>query len=333
MNINQALETHQKNELKQLLQQKKYHDLIAKCDLHIETTSPAEPLLYLLKGISLRELNLYNESQSIYLEGLKIFPGNIDLLNDLSRLLILKKDYAKAESILKKLVEENKDNHVAKQNLSSLRGMLNKEKEKENNKLKLHEVSRSLSPLRSAFNPSEVKESKENLKKVSQQRLEKKLNSLPALPAIDKEVLAEEWISAGRDALESSYPAFTLKCCSYAIANNGNTCQIYSLAADAYISIKQYMHAHLCYLIAAEHGELDGQQQMNLLSLAAMIGDNNILAHRKSKFETRASEKFNSRKNIEKFIMSLGKESSTIFDPKQGIINAKNINIGHKSKK
>ena len=325
MNKEQTLTSQQKNELGQLFKQKKYNVLLAKCESYIKNVAPTEPLIYLLKGIALRETKLYDESHKAYLEGIKVFPENIDLLNDLSHLLILKKDYKNAENILKKLIDKDENNQVAKKNLAALKSLIDKEKDYKDKKLQMHEASRSLSPLRSAFNPSEVKESRENLKKVKKIKLEKKLNKLPALPTIDKEVLAEEWISAGKDALGSKYPEFALKCCSFAIANNGNTCQIYGLAADTYISIKQYIHAHLCYLIAAEHGELDSQQEINLLSLAAMIGDNNILARRREKLETRISEKSNPRKTVEKIITSLPKDSSTIFDPKYGIISSKDL--------
>ena len=56
-----------------------------------------------------------------------------------------------------------------------------------------------------------------------------------------------------------------------------------------------------------------------------MIGDNNILARRREKLETRISEKSNPRKTVEKIITSLPKDSSTIFDPKYGIISSKDL--------
>ena len=333
MNTKQVLDTQKINELKKLLKEKKYPNLVDRCNFYIKGFSqPNDPIVYLLKGIALRELNSYDESNNVYLEALKIFPDNDDLLNDLSRLLIIRKEFTKAEAILKKLVSKNKNNQVAKQNLESLKILLDKIDKTEKIKLQKHEASRSLSPLKSAFNPSEVKESRENLKKVSKLKLERKLNNLPELPIIDKEVLAEEWISAGKDALRSKYPALTLKFCGYAVANKGNTCQIYGLAADAYLSIKQYMHAHLCYLIAAEHGELDSQQQVNLLSLAAMIGDNTILTSRNNKIAVRVNENSNSHKSVEKIMTSLGENSSTVFDSKRGIISIKELRKAQLSK-
>ena len=320
-----SLTNEQSDSLRLLLKNKKYSHLIKQCDQYIKQLSSPDLLVYLLKGVALRESKLYDESHKLYLQALKLFPNNDDLLNDLSRLLIIKKDYKTAEAILKKIVSKNTNNQAAKHNLESLKILLSKQNKQRFLEEKSYEASRSLSPLRSAFNPSEIKESKENLKKVAKAKLDKKLNSLPELPEIDKEILAEEWISAGRDALRNKYPELTLQFCSFAVRNNGNTTQIYSLAADAYISIKQYVHAHLCYLIASEHGELDSSQQLNLLSLAAMIGDNTILTSRNKKLSIRTGDKSNSNKNIEKLMTSVRETSSTIFDPNKGIVNHKDV--------
>ena len=271
----------------------------------------------------MRESELYEESHNAYLEALRVFPGNDNLLNDFARLLILKKEYTKAEAILKKLVSKDQNNKIAKQNLTSLHNLLNKQIVQSNN----YEASRPLAPLRSAFNPSEVKASKENLIKISKAKLDKKLNTLPELPHIDKEMLAEEWISAGKDSLRSKYPELTLKFCGYALKNNGNTCQVYGLAGDAYMSIKQYTNAHLCYLIAAECGELDGSQQINLLSLAAIMGDSNILTHRKTKLGTRGREQSKPHKNVDKIMTSIADDTYTIFDPGKGIIASNELSM------
>tara|TARA_B100000674_G_C37917368_1_gene951609 strand:- start:363 stop:1352 length:990 start_codon:yes stop_codon:yes gene_type:complete len=325
MKLSTTFEPKEANELKLLLKQKKYKELIDKCDSLTNKLSNPELLIYLLKAIAYRETNSYEESHRVYLEGLKLFPNNEDLLNDLARLLILKKDYNKAGLILKKLISKNKNNQVAQQNLESLKRLLNQDQSKQKLIEKDHEVSRSLSPLKSAFNPSEVKASKENSKKVAQAKLEKKLNKVPTLPSLDKEVLAEEWISAGKDALRSRYPELTLKFCGFAIANNGSTCQTYSLAGDAYMSMKEFVFAHLCYLIAAEHGEIESSQQLNLLSLAAMIGDNNVLTARNNKFENKTGERLDTNKNVEKIMSSVNESSSIVFDAKKGLISENNL--------
>ena len=134
-----------------------------------------------------------------------------------------------------------------------------------------------MNPLQSAFNPSEIKASSDNLKKVKKIRLEKKLQQLPTLPLIEEDILADEWLDAAKDALRSKHPDLALKFCEYSAQNNGNLSQTYGVAGDAYIELKQFKDAHLCYLIAIENGELESAQQLNLLFLTAMIGDKKLL--------------------------------------------------------
>ena len=69
------------------------------------------------------------------------------------------------------------------------------------------------------------------------------------------------------------------------------------------------------YLIASEHGELDSSQQINLLSLAAMFGDNNLVERRNKALSIRK----NDSKNVEKILTSLGDKSTVLFHPKHGI--------------
>ena len=85
------------------------------------------------------------------------------------------------------------------------------------------------------------------------------------MPLIEEDILADEWLDAAKDALRSKHPDLALKFVSIA-QNNGNLSQTYGVAGDAYIELKQFKDAHLCYLIAIENGELESAQQLNLCS-------------------------------------------------------------------
>ena len=313
-------------ELQEKIKNKKFNDCINQCDALIQESSTERFEHYLFKAYAYRELNEYDKSKKTYMEGLKLFPGNIDLLNDFSRLLVLNKEYDTAKDILKNILKKSPQSKTAAKNLDALECLIKKQDEGSDlNRIK-HEASRSMDPLLSAFNPSEIEACYSNLKKVKKLRLERKLNQLPDFPSIEEDILSEEWLIAAKDSLRAKHPNLALKFCEYSAATNGNLAQIYGVAGDAYMELKQFTNAHLCYSIALENGELESSQQLNLLSLTAMTGDKQLLEKRNSHFNEKLQGQPKLYQGVQKLLSNIGNVTTIRFDPKYGPINEKNLN-------
>lgn len=323
--MNPSFNTKTLDELRAKLASKEYQSVLDICNELQKEDSNASVEFYLFKGIALRELKELQESYDIYKQGLKLFPENKHLLNDFAGLLILKKSYKEARSTLKKILNKNPTNATAIKNLEALDLFLMKNNKGETEKNNPEEKSRSLDPLESAFNPSEIKASSENLQKVKKLKLEKKLKQLPSFPIIDQEIIAEEFLMAARDSLRSKHPEIALKFCEYSVLNKGNIAQTYGIAGDAYIELKEYNNAHLCYLIASENGELESAQQLNLLSLTAVIGDKNLLEKRNSVFNDKLIEQPKLYKGAQKILTTIGDMSTIKFHKQFGPINARDL--------
>lgn len=312
-------------ELQEKLKSKDYNTVVKQCDALIGSSSTHKVEYYLFKAYALRELKQTDESQQSYTEGLKIFPGDINLLNDFSKLLILKGKYDDARHLLQNILKKDPEDRGAANKLKELDTLIQKKSQEDSRQQLKHEVSPSLNPLESAFNPSEIQASSDNLKKIQKLKLEKKLKRLPNFPPIEDEILAEEWLIAAKDALQSKYPELALKFCEYSALNNGNLAQTYGIAGDAYIELRKFNTAHLCYLIASENGDLESTQQLNLLSLAAQIGHKQLLEKRYDRFNVRLLEHPNLHQIAQKLLSRIGDNSTIKFDLKHGPINLQDL--------
>ena len=150
-------------ELQEKIKNKEFNNCINECDALIQESSTERFEYYLFKAYAYRELNEYDKSKKTYIEAQTI-PGNIDLLNDFSRLLVLNKEYDTAKDILKNILKKSPQSKQL-QKSNALECLIKKQDEESDlNRIK-HEASRSMDPLLSAFNPSKIEACYSNLKK------------------------------------------------------------------------------------------------------------------------------------------------------------------------
>lgn len=306
-----------------------YKDVIKACKQHI-ASSPCDLNYYLLKASAERELGYLDDAHKTYIDGLREQPGQPTLLSDLAKLLIVEKKFEEAAKILKPLAEKYPDDESIQKNYKGVQILIKKRDAKIEHINRINKASRPFSPLKSAFCNSEVEESRKNLSERDKIKRKKKLKRAPSLPHLPADVLAEEWALAAEDALRAKHPDITLLFCSKIAEHNGDPSQIYNLAGDAYLQLKQFVYAHLCYLIASEYKQLDSSRSLNLISLAATIGDRNLLEKRARLFEKDLEQTSSLYEQSQKVLGSVNKNAKVFFDPQKGPLDKLNSNKNYK---
>ena len=243
------------------------------------------------------------------------------LLNNLSKLLILQKEYSSARQILERLLSKNPSDLIAKANLGEIKDKKVSEDMKKELSLKTQR-QKALQPLQSAFDNFEVNDNRKNQLERQKLKREKELRQPPLLPDLDQEVLIEELCSAGREALRSGNPKEALQLSQRAINIGSPKNAAYLLASDIYIELKQYNHAHLCLLIAAQFEELDASYQLNLMSLASTLGDHQLLSLRQTRLEELVKEGSELYEKSQKVVNQFDSNTSVELHPINGLCKA-----------
>ena len=304
-----------------IFKEKDYESVIREIDKFFEHNK-LQPDIINFKATALRELRNYEDAKQAYLEGLRLDPNNTHILNNLSKLLILQEEYNSARKILEGLIRKNPNDPIAKANLDEIKRQ-EKLGEDTNKELMLKNQRRkAFQPLQSAFDSFEVSDNRTNQLERLKLKRERELRQPPEIPDIDQEVLIEELCSAGREALRSGNPKVALFLSQKAL-NIGSTKNLaYLLAADIYIELKQYNHAHLCLLIAAQFEELDASYQLNLMSLASNLGDHQLLSLRQRRLEELVKEGSELHQKSQKVVNQFDSNSSIELHPAKGLLKA-----------
>jgi len=288
--------------IQQIFKEKKYESVIKEINSFFQEND-LQPDIINFKATALREIGNHEEAKRAYLEGLQLDPNNTHLLNNLAKLLIHQKQYDSARQILKNLIKRNPNDPIANANLDEIK---RQEKISDDIKKELslkNQRQKPLQPLQSAFDSFEVSDNRKNQLERQKLKREKELRQPPTLPDLDQEVLIEELCSAGREALRSGNPKVALQFSQRAINIGSQKSAAYLLASDIYIELKQYNHAHLCLLIAAQFEELEASYQLNLMSLASTLGDHQLLSLHQKRLE------------------ELVKDGSELYEKSQKVVN------------
>lgn len=288
--------------IQQIFKEKNYESVIKEINSFFQENE-LQPDIINFKATALREIGNYEEAKRAYLEGLQLDPNNTHLLNNLAKLLIHQKQYDSARQILQNLIKRNPNDPIANANLDEIK---RQEKIGEDIKKELslkNQRQKPLQPLQSAFDSFEVSDNRKNQLERQKLKREKELRQPPTLPDLDQEVLIEELCSAGREALRSGNPKVALQFSQRAINIGSQKSAAYLLASDIYIELKQYNHAHLCLLIAAQFEELEASYQLNLMSLASTLGDHQLLSLHQKRLE------------------ELVKDGSELYEKSQKVVN------------
>ena len=288
--------------IQQIFKEKNYESVIKEINSFFQEND-LQPDIINFKATALREIGNYEEAKRAYLEGLRLDPKNTHLLNNLAKLLIHQKQCDSARQILQNLIKRNPNDPIANANLDEI-----KRQEKISDDIKKefslkNQRQKPLQPLQSAFDSFEVSDNRKNQLERQKLKREKELRQPPTLPDLDQEVLIEELCSAGREALRSGNPKVALQFSQRAINIGSQKSAAYLLASDIYIELKQYNHAHLCLLIAAQFEELEASYQLNLMSLASTLGDHQLLSLHQKRLE------------------ELVKDGSELYEKSQKVVN------------
>jgi tetratricopeptide (TPR) repeat protein len=310
--------------LQQLFQEKQFEKIIKETN-QINLDMPAQSSILLIRATAFMEMGNINEAKDIFIDILTQRPGDMDASIGLAQIYFKAQEFEKAKHILNSLLNENPENEKLKQFSNNIEKTIGEIELKEMKAEKESEKSRFLSPLQAAFNQSEIKESTKNLQEREKIKLEKELKNPPIPPRFEPEILAEEWYLAGRDAFRDGQNEVAFLMCIKAAENNGNLASIYSLAGDIYLSNKNHNAAHLCYLLASQHGELDSIALVNLISLAATTGDK-MLAHKRfDELKQKIPKDSPLAEEAEKMTQRIDKKVSIYFHPQFGPINSSNL--------
>lgn len=288
--------------IQQIFKEKNYESVIKEINSFFQEND-LQPDIINFKATALREIGNYEEAKRAYLEGLRLDPKNTHLLNNLAKLLIHQKQCDSARQILQNLIKRNPNDPIANANLDEIK---RQEKISDDIKKELslkNQRQKPLQPLQSAFDSFEVSDNRKNQLERQKLKREKELRQPPTLPDLDQEVLIEELCSAGREALRSGNPKVALQFSQRAINIGSQKSAAYLLASDIYIELKQYNHAHLCLLIAAQFEELEASYQLNLMSLASTLGDHQLLSLHQKRLE------------------ELVKDGSELYEKSQKVVN------------
>ena len=288
--------------IQQIFKEKNYESVIKEINSFFQEND-LQPDIINFKATALREIGNYEEAKRAYLEGLRLDPNNTHLLNNLAKLLIHQKQCDSARQILQNLIKRNPNDPIANANLDEI-----KRQEKISDDIKKefslkNQRQKPLQPLQSAFDSFEVSDNRKNQLERQKLKREKELRQPPTLPDLDQEVLIEELCSAGLEALRSGNPKVALQFSQRAINIGSQKSAAYLLASDIYIELKQYNHAHLCLLIAAQFEGLEATYQLNLMSLASTLGDHQLLSLHQKRLE------------------ELVKDGSELYEKSQKVVN------------
>ena len=304
-----------------IFKEKNYKSVIEEIESFFQENE-LQPDVINFKATALREIGKHDEAKRAYAEGLRLDPNNTHLLNNLAKLLILQKEHNSARQILEGLIKKDPNDQIAKANLEEIK---RQEKLSEDMKKELSlktQRQKALQPLQSAFDNFEVNDNRKNQLERQKLKREKELRQPPLLPDLDQEVLIEELCSAGREALRSGNPKVALQLSQRAINIGSPKNAAYLLASDIYIELKQYNHAHLCLLIAAQFEELDASYQLNLMSLASTLGDHQLLSLRQKRLEELVKEGSELYEKSQKVVNQFDGNTSVELHPINGLCKA-----------
>ena len=304
-------------EILEALQKGKFDLVVNLC----KSSNNSSPQILEYHAIAECHLGNMDESKKLFLSAIKKDPHNSNLLYNYSEVLSDLGDLTACNKVLDQIIAGDSLHQAAISKKEEIESLIRRDvRQNKSNAISVNfSLERSENPLQAAFNSEEVNAAKANLKEREKKIRKQKLYQKPQFPDIDKNLLNEERLLAAEDALRAGFPDLALELSSEASAFRVSLHRVYAIAGDAYIALKKYNSAHLCYLIASQQGELDLQRQVNLLSLSNSIGDSQLLESRKDALNQKLGQSSRTHELIEKIISQSKPKQHVVFDPKLGI--------------
>jgi tetratricopeptide (TPR) repeat protein len=222
-------------------------------------------------GAALRRLARFDEAESVFTRALQHGSQSKELKNNFSNLLIDLGRFDQARALLDEVLLANPGYQDAMANLTRLKFMQDISSNPEHSQ----EVELQ-DPLLEAFGPEETTgiEHKSITSTVGSN--DKKLLGL--LPNIGKGKSNQELLVLAR-ALIGQTPDQALTICTQLHKQLPLQPCIYEIAGEAYIGLKQWTKAELCWLIAITLGTNDPATYLNLANISHFRGDDRMSSY------------------------------------------------------
>jgi tetratricopeptide (TPR) repeat protein len=234
-------------------------------------SSESENPKYLsLYAATLRRCGEYAESKTIFEHAIKLFPGNLELLNNYSNLLADLGNYDQAMDVLQRILRKDPSYTDADINLKRILTLASHQQS-------LHPRSPSSiinsNPLFAAFDDDEVTKRHATPATLPQ---EPRINPISLdLPTPNSTELLSDILRLAQQ-LSTSKPHISLKYCNAALQQHGLVPEAYIIAGSSYISLKQFQDAELSYLCAVALGSTSAEIYVNLANFACLRGDTQL---------------------------------------------------------
>lgn len=236
--------------------------------LSFHEASLGQDSLYLsLYGATCRRLGNLPRARELLKNALSLEPESLTVRNNYANLLIDLKEFSEANLILLNILKEDPEYADAKANYNRL-------------KFHLEQLSRvptktaiwePLDPLMLAFAEEEVvKAGSKYFKKPSSQTSEYLASKLPDP---DQVSLASEKLTLATHAIQEDNPLFGLQLASQAYSCLGAQSNVYLNVADAYIRLRKFPEAEICFLHSLQMSGPSLPIFINLSTLSCIRGD------------------------------------------------------------
>lgn len=229
-----------------------------------------------LYGATLRRLGKLNKARELFNRALALDPESPSVRNNYANLLIDLGEFPEAKSILELLLSANPSYQDAINNLTRLKAC-----QKQTSETDDLEVSNSAQgdlppwhlsdPLMLAFAEEEVQQA--GAVNFSKTKSQSSSTLVSKLPQPENASIAEEQVNLATRSINEDNPLFALQLLSQAAKTLGAQQVIYSNVGDAYIRLKRFNEAEICFLHALHIGGPSFPVLLNLATLATMRSD------------------------------------------------------------
>lgn len=229
-----------------------------------------------LFGATSRRLGQLNKARELFLRALDIEPESSTVRNNYANLLIDLGEFDEARNILEALLVDNPSYEDAVNNLKRLLSrQVESPKSDDLNTAKSFDSDfqswHPSDPLMLAFAEEEVQHA--GAINFSKPKSQSAMELASKLPNPDQVSLAEDQIKLATRSIQEGNPSFALQLLSKAALTLGAHPVIYINAGDAYILLKRFHEAEMCFLNALQIGGPSLPAFLNLATLANVRSD------------------------------------------------------------